>query len=719
MPVVHFSSSVHPVVLFAAAFAALLVGFLSYRATVPPVSRAWRIALGIIRGAALFFIVLLIGEPLLSVVTISEEPPRVAVLLDDSESMSVRERAGTRAETYRAFLSSAPFQEFLSRIDHRVYAFGRGVRPLSGVSADSLQFTSQATDIGAALDVTAREASAHNIRAILLITDGNATVGTSPLFAAEASGIPVFTVAIGDTVAHPDVAIGALAVNSIAYEGVRTPVSATVRVAGLDGTRVRVLLKSGGRVYDTASVSVGSGVREYPLELSFLPPSAGSATVTVEAVPVEGEMTTQNNRASSTLRVLKSKVKVLLVAGAPVVDAGFVRRSLLLNPDFSVTLRTLVADGRYLEGNLTEQLLHDAEALVLISFPSASTRVSDIALVGTALSHGLPVLFIAGPGADQNKAKMLESYLPFTILPSRADPRAKELFVSIPLSQEENVLFKGTPRAVWEQLPPVYQSPLTIRAKTESAIVADVRSSGAGAAEPIILTRNAGGVKSAAINAAALYRWKQLSAGIPESENVSDLFFSNIIRWLTARIDERPVRIAPIKESFDADERIEFFAQVYDESFMPADNADVTLTVASGEMTRNISLVPSGNGRYVGSIDPLPEGEYAFAGSAARGDVRIGADSGAFAVGGFRAEFLETRTRTDLLRQMSAITGGSSYLPEHSETLTNDILGLPSFEPKKTEFARDFDARTLPALLVIVTALLAIEWGVRRFKGML
>lgn len=86
MPELHLSLSLRLVFILLAALFAVAGAMLVYRITVPPVSSAKRITLISLRSFGLFLIVLLIGEPLLSLISHSIDQPLVAVLIDDSQA---------------------------------------------------------------------------------------------------------------------------------------------------------------------------------------------------------------------------------------------------------------------------------------------------------------------------------------------------------------------------------------------------------------------------------------------------------------------------------------------------------------------------------------------------------------------------------------------------------------------------------------------------------
>ena len=340
MPTLHLSSSFHVLLLLSSFAAAFALAWFSYRITIPPVSRTKRFILIALRGAGLFFLIFLIGEPFLSIIHHTTEQPAVAVLIDNSQSMSIKEITGSRAAILRSVISSDVWNELKSKSAVSFFLFDTKTKEINTLAADSISLNGAETNISQALKSTKKLFAGGNLQATILVTDGNSTVGSDPLYDAEDMGVPVFTVGIGDTSEQKDILIRKVLTNELTYTGNRLPMNVTVHSSGFGGEHVQVTLKSNGKELDQQLLTLETGSREYAVTLSCIPDQEGMQKYTVELSSLPGELTPQNNHQSVFVKVLKSKMQVALIAAVPSEDVAFIRRA--LESDKNIDLKTFI-----------------------------------------------------------------------------------------------------------------------------------------------------------------------------------------------------------------------------------------------------------------------------------------------------------------------------------------------------------------------------------------
>ncbi|HVN48729.1 MAG TPA: vWA domain-containing protein, partial [Bacteroidota bacterium] len=314
MPTLHLSSSWDVLLLLIIAAAAFALSWFSYRITIPPVGQAKRFVLIALRGVGLSLLFFLLGEPLFSIIHHTKEQPAVAVLIDDSQSMSIKERTNDRAAVLRSVISSDVWNKLKKEGDVSFFLFDAKTKSIRTLAADSIFLNGAETDISQALKWTKKVFIAGNLQAAILITDGNSTAGSDPIYDAEDLGVPVFTVGIGDTSEQKDILIRKVLTNELTYAGNRLPVNVMVHSAGFNGEQVQVTLHHNGKEEDRQMLPLESGSREYAVTLSCIPEQVGIQKYTVDLSSLPGEMTLKNNRRSVFVKVLKSKMQVALVA---------------------------------------------------------------------------------------------------------------------------------------------------------------------------------------------------------------------------------------------------------------------------------------------------------------------------------------------------------------------------------------------------------------------
>jgi hypothetical protein len=730
MPEFSFSWSLSTLLLVVGSLSALGLAVAVYRITIPPVSPPLRLLLTSLRTLALILLILLIGEPLLSLIARSVDRPTVALLVDNSRSMTIIDRTGDRQEILRSALQHDAVRGLGSAGSVQYALFDSKARFVESFTPDSMSLTGESTDMSAAFRLVKSVATASNIQAVLLLSDGNNTTGISPVYEAENLGVPVFTVGIGDSSEQKDVLVRRVLTNTIVYAGNRVPVNVTIRSAGYGGERVEVTLREGNTAHDRKAITLEPGMRDYTTTLFMTPSEEGTHKFTLNVSSLPGELTERNNRQDIFVKVLKSKMRVTLVAGGPSPDVAFVRR--LLEADEDVEVQSFIerGGGAFYEGPLTAAALEKTDCIVLAGFPGPQSSSSAVTTVAGALAGGTSTLFLLGRTVDLTKLPPLEPHLPVVVQPAQSGQAEREdeyqVFLSVPERFRSHPLVEfGTTGQgdLWSRLSPLFTLQRGFRPKPESEVfgVAQLQpgQQSLRTSEPLFVGRNVARRRSLALLGYGLWRWKMLGATAPETEAVVEDFLSNALRWLTTREDDRPVRVQPMREVFTLLEPVEFAGQVYDENYRPVENATVNVAITGGERRHDVSLSPLGSGQYEGSLDALEEGDYRFSATVRVDGNVLAEDRGAFTVGGVNVEFLETRMNKELLQQLSARTGGKYYDAPDLETLRDDIVSLSSFQPREVVKSEDIELWNRGWMLVIVVGLFAAEWFLRKRNGML
>src|SRR5208337_3137782 len=128
-----------------------------------------------------------------------------------------------------------------------------------------------------------------------LVTDGVFTAGKNPLYVAEALGIPVHTIGVGDTAEQKDVLVDRVVANSLAYAEEKVPVEATIRSNGYQNQRVEVTIREGTKVLDRALLTLGGDGFVSTVHLDVVPAEEGTRRYIVEVSHLPGELTEKNN----------------------------------------------------------------------------------------------------------------------------------------------------------------------------------------------------------------------------------------------------------------------------------------------------------------------------------------------------------------------------------------------------------------------------------------
>ena len=190
----------------------LLVAFFQYYYKVKNKPKVTVLLFGL-KTMSLFLLILLLINPQIENTEIKNEKPVLSVLVDNSKSISFFKESNSVKEITTIFKENKRLNNKFS-VDK--FTFGESLQVL-----DSLSFSENETNIGKAI-VSVNDLHRDKIAPIVLITDGNQTVGNAYEFLN--SNQPIYPIIIGDTTNYFDVKISRLNVNKYSYIQNKFPV---------------------------------------------------------------------------------------------------------------------------------------------------------------------------------------------------------------------------------------------------------------------------------------------------------------------------------------------------------------------------------------------------------------------------------------------------------------------------------------------------------------
>lgn len=712
-------------ILVLSVLAGLALAYWSYRRTVPPIPKSKKVFLVTLRTIALAILLFVLFEPVITIISGSEEPPRVAVLFDNSVSAGTDDARGNRSETYMKALENADLGS-MDDDESFFFRFAAEPEPLEEYSPDSVDFAGQLTDISAAVRKVTLEADEENIRAVVLVTDGAFNSGNNPVYDAEQLARPVYAIGIGDSTEPKDIAIQSILTNEIAYIDNSVPVNIDVKIHGYEEGEFKITLTDNGKLVSEQKFMIHPEKNIYPAVFEYLPKTEGIHKLVAKVSSLEDEITRKNNIASEFVTVLKNKRNIAVFSGAPSPDLSFIKKELSREKGLEITSYVQKKGSQFYGDAPTEAALNESQIIFLIGFPISSTPVSVIDMIKKQAERGKSIFFVASKNTDYKKLKRLERYLPFNSISSN-NKEFLALADVTPSSLSSPLLrITGTEQDMnlWNNLPPVFMTESFVRVKPESNIEAGVKVNNVQLKEPMILSRSFQNQKSVAVMAYGLYRWKLLgyasdiAKGRTETPDIFSEFLSNSLRWLSVTDKRKTVTVKTGKKHYSIDEKIGISAQVYDAAYTPIDNASVSIELR-GNQQRSLILNSIGNGRYTGTVEGLPEGDYAFEGLVRLNDRNYGSDRGRFSVGEIAIEYQNLQMNAPLLRDLAARTGGRFYTPETAGSLLEDIRSHKGFTSRSITTRAESALWNIPWLLALAILCFAAEWFIRKRAGMI
>ncbi|MEW5795255.1 MAG: hypothetical protein AB1772_02740 [Candidatus Zixiibacteriota bacterium] len=695
-----------------------LTGLL-YWQTNPPLSLRLRIVLGAIRVIAVLTLIAALSEPVIGYARHFERPRRTTILIDRSASMGRLENGLTRAARVDSLLNTDAIRALSasSEITPRYFASGVGERP-EGLDQNQ-------TALGSVLQELNQQELARPADYWLLLSDGNSNSGPHPVEVAAGLKTPIIAVGVALSGASADLALDAVDFNAIAFVGCPTELKVKLRWSGAQPGPVSAKLLDSNRVVadNRLQIDQESGLAE--VSLRYVPTRPGQVLLNVKIDPLTGETDTHNNARTISVKVLKSRVAVLLACESPDYEVGFLNRFLSQSDRYEINLVVLGSRA----GNMAGR------------FPDQQTELN---------RYDLVILYDLTPNRLENLHELLRSYLAerggglwvfmgHRFASGETPARAGELLPFYPSSRADIVYtpFHGAPvegqlfhptvrlgdsradiRQIWAGLPP-FRMIVPCDQTAPGAIVLVTASGTADIDDglPILGYRRLGPGKIMAAAAAPLWTlgFETLSYG-GDREAYAKVV-EGTVTWLTVQDDFDPIRVAPEQAVYRRGEPVRFDGYAYDPGYrpIPGVTGTVTLSPSGGGDALETDLLEADEGKLRGEFDNVRPGEYTYQAELMREDQLIKTSQGRLLVESFTAEEYDQQGDPTTLASIAAATGGDYH---DFRDFVNAVSALDTRAVTVTE-EREIVLWGKLWLLLVFIGTLAIEWGLRKFNHLL
>ncbi len=683
--------------------------FYVYRFTLPPVSWLKKFLLTLLRALALIILLFIFFEPVLTLTKKNILTPLNLFFIDNSKSITIKD-GNDRINSVKNIVNK--IQSSSLNGDIEFYSFGAEVNQISKDSLEQFTFNETSSDFAKIFSMINQSES--NIASITIVSDGVITQGSTPIYSAEKIGIPVFTVGIGDSSKKNDVEIKNVINNEFIYAETPTTIIATILNKGFNGKTVQVSLHDNSQLIENKNIILDqSGVNS--ISFDYTPKQSGEKKLSLKINTLDGESNTLNNQKVFYINILSNKINVLLIAGSPSSDLTFIKNSLSTDNNLKVNTLIQISAGNFLEQNSTAKL-DSADIIYLIGFPTNLTSDDFLTrLVNKFENKNTPFFLMLTSDIELKKLNRLNNLLPISV--SLIDKNYLQVQPDIQISEIDNPIVQNNSGNDWSNLPPINQPIVSLSVKPESKIISKVKINNQPRNNPLIVSRNFGSKRSVVLIGKDIWKWKLQTAN--KSLNLFDDFIVSSTRWLNAPDDQKKVKIKTSKKIYSSGEKVEFTAQVYDESFNPVSEAEVKVKINGQNSKDELLLNSLGTGLYDGSISLNQNGDYYFNGNASLKGKMLGNDNGTFNIGDIDIEMIDTKMNYEFLSLLSNQTKGIFYIPNEVNSLIrklNELNLSASKEKLKTSEIRLWSDEWL---LVIVILLFAIEWFLRKRSGML
>jgi uncharacterized membrane protein len=629
-----------------------------------------------LRSLALLGALLTLAGPTLRHERVRSIPGTVLLLLDRSASMDLP----SRREALRHVLQLEQIKKLKERFSLLRFAFSSGLEAWNDkVLTEAPQ--GDKTNILNSLEEAVAVVEGSPIAGIVLITDAvDSDAKLEAKTRAEALNVPIFLLA-PPSASSRDLALSASDESPLAFVRNTRKIKVKLSARGVSGMEVIVKIQAPGTPERLQRVKVQGEAAETELEIPFKPMRVGRQVLRISTPLIAQEEDQTNNVLLLPMDVVRDRLRVLLVAGAPTWDVRFLRRLLKEDPGVDLVsffiLRTPEDSNQISEDELSlipfperelfEEQLHTFDVVLFADFNFAPYSVGrylgrirrfveqdggGFAMIGGVRS------FFEGQYQGTDIARLL----PVNIVEKAADLRP---FMPKVLAPNHPIMALGldsTSEDALAMMPLLHGRNRLGRAKPGASVIMVHPEHSELSPAPIMVAAPVGRGRALALAVDSLWRWQLSAAAKGQKARPYYRIWHNILRWLSGDPAFSRLSWEELPSDIEKGQRLQFSLRLRGHDWKALAGANLRLNLKSPDhKNRKVEGLTDDEGRFTVDLDPLESGPWTLSASARLGGQELAQSEAVIIAGQASAERRLVGPNAALINELAEASGGAAY----------------------------------------------------------
>lgn len=635
-----------------------------------------------LRFLAIFGILLLLINPSVTRKTFEIVKTPLPVVVDNSHSVEVLQANDDALQVYNAVVQNESIRD---KFDVQGFAFGSSVQ-----QTDSFAFKEPQTRTDK-IAKSLKDRFRNTVYPVVLITDGNQTQGNDYVYSFE-NNTKIYPVVLGDTTTVFDLKIDRLNVNKYAFLKNKFPVEVFLNYSGNKPITANFTISQGETVVSRQPITFQSGQKSQVINLLLPAEKTGVQVYKAVISSGETEKNTYNNVKNFAVEVIDQKTEVALISAISHPDIGVLKRAVESNAQRKFTL---------LKPNQTSDL-QNYNVFIFYQPTSEFQQTFD-----AVKRLGANSWTISGMQTDFNWLNRNQEIFEFKASSQKEDYLAD-------FNQQFNTF--ALDNIGFENFPPLQHPFGSISIKQNVQILLNARIRNVALEQPLFAFYENQGKRQAYLLGENIWKWRLQHYADHKDFEKFDVFVDKAIQFL-ATANTRKSLIVNHENFYNSGDAIEINAQYFNKNYELDENARLTLSLVNKatKQTKNYDLLRSFNSHKV-NLDGLAAGEYSFSVKELSSNTSY---NGQFEVLDFDIEKQFVNPDYNKLSQLANQTGGTVFMSNQAEQLIKTLLDSEDYKTIQKEITRKSPLIDWIWLLVAVAALLAAEWFIRKYNGLL
>lgn len=639
--------------------------------------------LGVLRALSLFLILLLLINPEFENKTYTIEKPKLPVLIDNSASV----RELNQDENLLQLLDEIEKNEALNnKFEISYYSFGNQFK-----EKDSLTFSENQTNIAEAI-TGLNEIFRNQTAPAILFSDGNQTFGNDYEFKAKTFKNPIYSIILGDTATHSDLKIEHLNSNRYSYLKNKSPVEVILTYSGNSTVQSEFVVRHEEKTVFRQPVKFSKDETVQTIQFNLESESVGIQKYTAEILPLENEKNKINNSRQFAVEVIDQSTRVLIVSALTHPDTGALIKAIKANEH---------REAEILKPLEAVKVLDDYQLIVLYqpdrNFASVFSALRDLKKNSWIFS------------GNQTEWTFLNSAQPHFI---KKTSRQKE---EVQAELNSGYTSFAVRDIGFEEFPPLQTQFGEFIFQTPADLLLEQTIQGIPNENPMLATVETEDGRVAIWDGEGLWRWRARTYLTSGSFQDFDDFIGNMVQFLASQ--KRRTRLDVSSESFYYNNNpVLVSAQYFDKNYVfdPRASLQISLKNPETQKTWEFPMLLKNNYFEV-DLNQLPAGTYEYTISVSGENISAG---GNFTILEFNMEKQFLNADVNKLTRVSEITGGNAYLIADGRQVIQDLILSEKYQPVQKSHKTTTPVIDWKLLLGLIVLVLATEWFIRKYNGL-
>ena len=535
-----------------------------------------------------------------------------------------------------------------------------------------MTYSEQFTNISNVLNTIQRQYFKKNVGAVVLLSDGIVNQGVNPELIIENYPFPIYSVTLGDTVAHPSMVIKDVKYNKTVPANMLFPLRVTANATNYKGQDMNVIVKMDGNEAENVTIPVTSS--RFSKTLDFNIDSGDEGTKQIDIIVGKSSKRIFVN-------VSDKKYRILCLARAPHPDIAAIKSALDDHFEFDVV---------YDNAGANNDLLVQYDLLILHDIATRSS-IPTLSIIGSnfdTFNESQDIVSIKRGAANTNldvRGRFNNAFGLFTIS-----------------SDIKNELKSYPPLA----LP---HCEIAFNGRHDDALLMNMMD--IETPNPLLAFSTDGdGNKHAFIFGTGCWRWKLYEYFHHKNNDGFNEIISKTVKYLLTEKDKELT--VNHKDSYLNTENVSISAELRNPSRELINEPDLHITINN----QYEYVFSKGENNYHLNIGMLPEGIYNYCAHTSFGSVDYKAN-GTFTVESIGIEAQDLTANIERMRSLASQTGGKHYYITDIQCIIKDLEDDSRITSISREDTRYDDLINLKWLFFSILGLITIEWLLRKIFG--